>query len=131
VVVLDYDNEYANLIINHNLSYETINFNEKIRDGEGNKGLLPAVVEKFLNRRLCLETLARGWLEGTREHIWCQQRIDTLKSILVCLYGTTGSIWNRYGNVRVFEEINRLKRSPAKNKRYCAEVRLRADICRY
>jgi DNA polymerase elongation subunit (family B) len=28
----------------------------------------------------------------------------------VCLYGTTGSIWNRYGNVRVFEEINRLSR---------------------
>jgi DNA polymerase elongation subunit (family B) len=28
----------------------------------------------------------------------------------VYLYGTTGSIWNRYGNVRVFEEINRLSR---------------------
>jgi DNA polymerase elongation subunit (family B) len=28
-----------------------------------------------------------------------------------CLpYGTTGSHWNRYGNVRVFEEINRLSR---------------------
>jgi DNA polymerase elongation subunit (family B) len=24
VIVLDYDNEYANLIVNHNLSYETI-----------------------------------------------------------------------------------------------------------
>jgi hypothetical protein len=30
--------------------------------------------------------------------------------ILVCLYGTAGSIWNKYGNVRVFEEINRLSR---------------------
>ena len=28
----------------------------------------------------------------------------------MCLYGTTGSIWNSYGNVRVFEEINRLSR---------------------
>jgi hypothetical protein len=36
--------------------------------------------------------------------------LDSLKNILVCLYGTTGSIWNRYGNVRVFEEINRLSR---------------------
>ena len=42
--------------------------------------------------------------------VWCQQRVDTLKNILVCLYGTTDSIWNRYGNVRVFEEINRLSR---------------------
>ena len=38
------------------------------------------------------------------------QRLDSLKNILVCLYGTTGSIWNRYGNVKVFEEINRLSR---------------------
>ena len=43
-------------------------------------------------------------------HIKFQQRLDSLKNILVCLYGTTGSIWNRYGNVRVFEEVNRLSR---------------------
>ena len=46
----------------------------------------------------------------SKEYLWCQQRIDSLKNILVCLYGTTGSHWNRYGNVRVFEEINRLSR---------------------
>jgi DNA polymerase elongation subunit (family B) len=28
----------------------------------------------------------------------------------VCLYGTSGSIWNRYSNVKVFEEINKLAR---------------------
>jgi DNA polymerase-2 len=39
-----------------------------------------------------------------------RQRLDSLKNILVCLYGTTGSIWNRYGNVQVFEEITRLSR---------------------
>jgi DNA polymerase elongation subunit (family B) len=33
-----------------------------------------------------------------------------LKNILVCLYGSTGSLWNRYGNVLAFEEINRLSR---------------------
>ena len=32
------------------------------------------------------------------------------KNILVCLYGSTGSLWNRYGNVLAFEEINRLSR---------------------
>jgi DNA polymerase elongation subunit (family B) len=44
------------------------------------------------------------------EWFWCQQRIDALKSILVSLYGTTGSFWNRFANVLVFEEINRLAR---------------------
>src|SRR5206468_9732106 len=32
------------------------------------------------------------------------------KSILVSLYGTTGSFWNRFSNVEAFEEINRLSR---------------------
>jgi DNA polymerase elongation subunit (family B) len=110
VVVLDYDNEYANLIINHNLSYETVIPDEKVCDEERSKGLLPTVVGKFLNRRLYLEDLSKRLSEGTKEYLWCQQRLDTLKNILVCLYGTTGSIWNRYGNVRVFEEINKLSR---------------------
>ena len=112
VTVLDYDNEYANLIIKHNLSYETITPNQKGKndDAERSRGLLPTVVEKFLNRRLRLEGLSERFSEGTKEYLWCQQRLDSLKNILVCLYGTTGSIWNRYGNVRVFEEINRLSR---------------------
>jgi DNA polymerase elongation subunit (family B) len=33
-----------------------------------------------------------------------------LKSILVSLYGTTASFWNRLANVDIFEEINRLSR---------------------
>jgi DNA polymerase elongation subunit (family B) len=33
-----------------------------------------------------------------------------LKNILVALYGTTGSFWNRLANVDTFEEINRLSR---------------------
>jgi DNA polymerase elongation subunit (family B) len=32
------------------------------------------------------------------------------KNILVALYGTTGSFWNRLANVDAFEEINRLSR---------------------
>ena len=110
VLVLDYDNEYANLIVNHNLSYETVNPDEKTKRGGSNKGLLPIVVEKFLRRRLYFEAISNGLHMESKEYLWCQQRIDSLKNILVCLYGTTGSIWNRYGNVRVFEEINRLSR---------------------
>jgi DNA polymerase elongation subunit (family B) len=41
---------------------------------------------------------------------YCNIRLETLKMILVCLYGTSGSIWNRYSNLRVFEEINKLSR---------------------
>jgi DNA polymerase elongation subunit (family B) len=39
-----------------------------------------------------------------------EQRADILKKILVCLYGTTGSYWNRYGNVLAFEQINKRSR---------------------
>jgi len=42
--------------------------------------------------------------------LWCGQRVNSLKNILVCLYGSTGSLWNRFGNVLAFEEINRLSR---------------------
>ena len=111
VIVLDYDNQYANLIVSHNLSYETVLSNVKQdRELSNKKGLLSTIVEKFLNRRLHFKCLSKELLEESRENLWCQQRIDSLKNILVCLYGTTGSLWNRYGNVLVFEEINRLSR---------------------
>jgi DNA polymerase elongation subunit (family B) len=111
VVVLDYDNQYANLIVGHNLSYETV-FSKTLQDNESNnkKGLLAIVAEKYLKRRLHFEGLSKELSEESKEYLWCQQRIDSLKNILVCLYGTTGSLWNRYGNVLVFEEINRLSR---------------------
>jgi DNA polymerase elongation subunit (family B) len=111
VVVLDYDSEYTNLIINHNLSYETV-LSEKgkqVSRSHG-EGLLPSVVEKYLKRRLYFKDLLKQLPEESKEYLWCQQRVDSLKNILVCLYGTTGSLWNRYGNVLVFEEINRLSR---------------------
>jgi DNA polymerase elongation subunit (family B) len=34
----------------------------------------------------------------------------SIKNILVCLYGTTGSFWNRYSNVLALEEINKISR---------------------
>jgi DNA polymerase elongation subunit (family B) len=112
VVVLDYDSEYANLIVNHNLSYETVLSRGELQTNksQNKKGLLPLVVEKYLKRRLYFKSLLKELPEESKEYIWCQQRIDSLKNILVCLYGTTGSFWNRYGNVLVFEEINKLSR---------------------
>jgi DNA polymerase elongation subunit (family B) len=106
VLVLDYESEYANLIVNHNLSYETVGG----EDVNQQKGLLPSVVERFLKRRLYFKRLLKDLPKGSIEYLWCGQRVNSLKNILVCLYGSTGSLWNRYGNVLAFEEINRLSR---------------------
>ena len=63
VVVLDYESEYANLIVKHNLSYETVISSTSAAtpsqrkavkgsdDNEEEKALLPRVVEKVLKRR--------------------------------------------------------------------------------
>ena len=48
--------------------------------------------------------------KDSQEYVYCEQRVNSLKNILVCLYGSTGSLWNRYGNVLAFEEINKLSR---------------------
>src|SRR5437870_10545581 len=55
VVVLDYENEYANLILKNNLSYETDRSTEdgrimRIRDDI--PGLLPTILESVLKRRI-------------------------------------------------------------------------------
>jgi DNA polymerase elongation subunit (family B) len=119
VVTLDYDSEYANLIVNHNLSYETVSLEER---GKGvvvqqqhqqsnkKKGLLPTIVERFLERRLYFKRLLKQLPKESMEYVWCEQRVNSLKNILVCLYGSTGSLWNRYGNVLAFEEINKMSR---------------------
>jgi DNA polymerase elongation subunit (family B) len=114
VVSLDYDSEYANLIVNHNLSYETVISQDGVivvqQSSDNKKGLLPTVVEKFLKRRLYFKKLLKEFPKESMESLWCEQRVNSLKNILVCLYGTTGSLWNRYGNVLAFEEINKISR---------------------
>ena len=61
VLALDYDNEYANLIVKHNLSYETVG------GGEAKKGLLPTVVERFLKRRLYFKRLLKELPQDSQE----------------------------------------------------------------
>jgi DNA polymerase elongation subunit (family B) len=107
VLALDYDNEYANLIVNHNLSYETVGCKAV---NQQNKGLLPNVVERYLKRRTYFKRLLKELPPDSQEYAWCEERVNSLKNILVCLYGSTGSLWNRFGNVLAFEEINRLSR---------------------
>jgi DNA polymerase elongation subunit (family B) len=104
VLALDYYSEYANLIANHNLSYETVGWEDSKR------GLLPTIVERFLKRRLYFKRFLKELPKDSIEYVYCEQRVNSLKNILVCLYGSTGSLWNRYGNVLAFEEINKLSR---------------------
>jgi DNA polymerase elongation subunit (family B) len=106
VLALDYDSEYANLIVNHNLSYETVGWKAVHQP----KGLLPTVVERYLKRRIYFKKLLKELPNDGIECVYCEQRVNSLKNILVCLYGSTGSLWNRFGNVLAFEEINRLSR---------------------
>jgi DNA polymerase elongation subunit (family B) len=111
VMILDYENEYANLILKHNLSYETITKDGRIMLNTTDKAaLLPTVLERVLKRRIFFKNLQNTLAIKTDEWLWCEQRIVALKDILVSLYGTTGSFWNRFANVTVFEEINRLSR---------------------
>jgi DNA polymerase elongation subunit (family B) len=64
VVVLDYENEYANLILRHNLSYETESHE---------KGLLPLVLERVLNRRIFFKNLQKSFPVNSNEWILCEQ----------------------------------------------------------
>jgi DNA polymerase I len=109
VAVLDYENEYANLILKHNLSYETEG-RKVMRNRKDKTGLLPTILESILKRRIFFKNLQKSFLINMNEWLWCEQLIVALKSILVCLYGTTGSFWNRFANVTAFEQINRLSR---------------------
>jgi len=88
VLALDYDSEYANLIVNHNLSYETVGGGVEA----AKKGLLPSIVERFLKRRIHFKKLLKELQKDSTEYAWCEQRVNSLKNILVCLYGSTGSL---------------------------------------
>jgi DNA polymerase elongation subunit (family B) len=65
VAVLDYENEYANLILKHNLSYERCS---------NTKGLLPTVLESVLKRRIIFKDLQKSFPINTREWHSCEQR---------------------------------------------------------
>jgi DNA polymerase elongation subunit (family B) len=102
VAVLDYNDEFANIIINHKISYEMTSNKQQI---------LPQIVKQLVDRRVCLRRFLKNSPDESLEAKYCEEQADTLKKILVCLYGTTGSYWNKYGNVVAFEEINSKSRA--------------------
>jgi DNA polymerase elongation subunit (family B) len=107
VAEFDFESEYPHLIIRNGLSYETVTPNSVVVK---ENALLVRVTEPFLDRRLRFKKLRKTLSKDTQEWLWCEQRQLALKMILVCLYGTTGCCWNRFGNVLCFEEINQYSR---------------------
>jgi DNA polymerase I len=108
VAELDFESEYPNLIVHNGLSYETVTPNGLSMTADG---LLPYVTQQILDRRLWFKRRRRKYDTKSQEWRWCEQRQLALKMILVCLYGTSGCCWNRFGNVLCFEEINRRSRA--------------------
>jgi DNA polymerase elongation subunit (family B) len=104
VAVLDFNDEYANIIARYNISYESSS-NEFRKDER--TAILPSIVQELVTNRVQIKQILKTQYSDSLLYSHCEARLDVLKQILVCLYGTSGSIWNRYSNVRVFEEINK------------------------
>jgi len=117
VAALDFDSQYPNIILRSNLSYESPS------GGGGGMGILPEVIGPCLERRLRLKKVKRMLPAGSRERLYCEQRVDALKMILVTAYGIAGCCRNRFGNVVAFEEINRRSRDCMLRAKAAAESR--------
>ena len=109
VAVLDFNDEYANIITGHNISYENQS-GGYMNSQNKHAVLLPSIVQELVSRRIYLKQFLKTRQPDSLLYSICEARLDILKQILVCVYGTSGSIWNRYSNVQVFEEINKLSR---------------------
>src|ERR671919_1377696 len=107
VAVLDFNDEYANIITRHNISYENFSTDSRIDE---RSAILPSIVQELVTKRVHLKQFLKTQQPDSFLYSCCEARLDMLKRILVYLYGTSGSIWNRYSNVKVFEEINNLAR---------------------
>ncbi|MCP8311101.1 MAG: hypothetical protein L6N94_06355 [Candidatus Methylarchaceae archaeon HK01M] len=107
VAELDYESEYPNIIVHYKVSYETVTPEGLVRKKDP---ILPYITERALERRLYFKRLKKSFPQDSVEWHYCEQRQSALKLILVCLYGTSGCCWNRFGNVLTFEEINRRSR---------------------
>jgi len=95
------------IIERFNVSYETVT--PETVDASL-KGFLGDLTKHFLDRRLYFKHLKKKYPKGSKEWLWCEQRQTALKGILVCIYGFSGCFANRFGNVAVYQEINRIAR---------------------
>ena len=107
VAACDFESMFPHIILRHNLSYETVKprFVEKRR-----RGFLSDIAEQILDRRLRLKRLRNSFPKNSAEWWYSEQRQLALKMILVCFYGYSGCFANKFNNVTLYEEINKIAR---------------------
>jgi DNA polymerase elongation subunit (family B) len=82
VAVLDFDNEYANIITGHNISYENLSHDSSAADKQA---LLPSIVQELVERRVYLKHFLKTQQSESILYPNCEARLDILKQILICL----------------------------------------------
>ncbi len=103
VAELDFESMFPNIIIRHNISYETVTPTDV---DLSRRGFLSEVVGTVLDRRLRFKHLRKRFPRENEEYGWCDQRQKALKSVLVCIYGFSGCFANRFNNVAAYNMIN-------------------------
>ena len=104
---LDFESLFPNVLVKHNISYETAAASGVTHS---TRGILIGLVEQAIQRRLTFKHAKEQISEDTHERREYGQRERLLKKLLVSLYGYSGSDLNRFGNVFVYSEINRIAR---------------------
>jgi DNA polymerase elongation subunit (family B) len=114
IIEVDYVSMYPNIMVNHNISPETLmcdccpdsrrivpelNFHTC----EKRVGLIPRVVEPLVKRRLAYKAMARAGGEKSEMY---KQRASLLKWTLVTCFGYTGYKNARFGRIECHESIN-------------------------
>ena len=104
---LDFESLFPNILVKHNISYETTTATGIDRSS---RGFLVDLAEKSIQKRLIFKHAKERFSEGSKERVEYEQRELLLKKLLVSLYGYSGSDLNRFGNVFTYREINRIGR---------------------
>jgi len=104
---LDFESLFPSILVKENISYETAS---SFGIDQSSRGFLPDLVEQIIQKRRTFKHAKQQFGEGTRERRECEQRERLLKKLLVSLYGYSSSDLNRFGNVFVYREINRIAR---------------------
>jgi DNA polymerase elongation subunit (family B) len=107
VAELDFESMFPNIILRHNISYETVT---PTHVDKTRQGFLGAVVKTVLDRRLYFKHLRKKFPKRSKGYRWCNQRQKALKRVLVCIYGFSGCFANRFNNVAAYNEINAVSR---------------------
>ena len=71
VAVLDYNDEFANIIVNENISYETIGENKQ--PDSTPLGILPQIVKQLVSKRIHLKQLLKQLPSESQEASHCEQ----------------------------------------------------------